>query len=342
METRRTSPSKFLSNQKLILAILVVMAVMPALNLDFFGIENLLNILTNMSVNGMLSLGMTLLMISGAFDISLGSNLVLSGAISILLIKPLGVPLAIAGGIASGAVMGLINGILVAKFKVNSFIATLGTMVIFQGATFSITDNRPVSTDSEAFYAFAMKEVVAGIPRLVFFFFAVAVVVWALSRFTRFGKYAYAIGGSSEACRRMGIKVDRYVILLFVLSGVCGALGGVCLASKIMAASAIFGENIGLLVIAGIVIGGVSLSGGVGRVGGVVQGILLIAIIDNATNFVGLTGYFQLLFRSLVLLGVIIYDRLATKSGERRLERLEVMALGRGAGSTPQSEERRS
>jgi ribose transport system permease protein len=316
----RTMATKY----KLILIIVVLLAFMAVVRREFFSYENLLNIITNMSINGILSIGMTLLMIAGCFDLSVGSNLVLSGAISIIMLRYTSLPLAILIGVASGAVMGLVNGVLVAKFRVNSFIATLGTMVIFQGATFSVTDNKPVATEIDLFQAFSAHEVVFGIPRLVFYFIGAIVLVWAIARFTRLGKFAYAIGGNAEACRRVGINVDLYVIAFFVISGLFGSFGGVALASKIMAASAIFGENIGLLVMAGIVIGGVSLSGGVGSVMGVVQGIVLIAVMDTMTNFLGLVGYYQLLFRSLLLLGVVMYDVLSIRQGERRLERLAV------------------
>ncbi len=330
---RRQSLAQALTSRyKLVLVTAVLLAFMAVARREFFGVENLINIVTNMSINGILSIGMTLLMIAGCFDISLGSVLVLSGAISIVMLRSTSVPVALLVGVGSGVLMGLLNGILVAKFRINSFIATLGTMVIFQGATFSVTNNKPVATEDELFQAFATREVVFGIPRLVFYFVIIIVLIWAVARFTRMGKFAYAIGGNSEACRRVGIKVDRYLIGFFVISGLLGAFGGVALASKIMAASAIFGENIGLLVIAGIVIGGVSLSGGVGTVGGVVQGIVLIAVIDTMTNFLGLVGYYQLLFRSLLLLGVVLYDVLSVRQAERRLERGAVELLRRESG----------
>jgi ribose transport system permease protein len=318
----QTIASKF----KLILIIVVLLVFMAAVRRHFFSFENFINIVTNLSINGILSIGMTLLMIGGCFDISVGSNLVLSGAISIIMLRYVDLPVAILVGIASGAAMGLLNGVLVAKFRVNSFIATLGTMVIFQGATFSVTNNKPVATENELFQAFATHKVIWGIPRLVFYFIGAILLVWAFARFTRLGKFAYAIGGNAEACRHVGINVDLYVIALFVISGLFASFGGVVLASKIMAASAIFGDNVALLVIAGIVIGGVSLSGGVGSVMGVVQGIVLIAVMDTMTNFLGLVGYYQLLFRSLLLLGVVLYDVLSIRQAERRLERLAVVS----------------
>jgi ribose transport system permease protein len=327
---KRTRALRTLLSQYKLLAITAVLLVFMAfVRGEFFGVENLINIITNMSINGILSIGMTLLMIAGCFDISLGSILVLSGAVSIIALRIASVPVALLLGISSGVLMGILNGVLVAKFKINSFIATLGTMVIFQGATFSVTNNKPVATDSDAFQAFAMHNVAFGIPRLVFYFVIAILIIWVIARFTRLGKFAYAIGGNIEACRRVGIKVDLYLIGFFAISGLFGSFGGVALASKIQAASAIFGDNIGLLVIAAIVIGGVSLSGGVGKVGGVVQGIILIAIMDTMTNFLGLVGYYQLLFRSLLLLGVILYDVLSVRQAEQRLERLAVETLRR-------------
>ena len=167
---RKTLVRTLTSKYKLILIIGVLLVFMAFVQREFFSYENFLNIVTNMSINGILSIGMTLLMIGGFFDLSIGSNLVLSGAISIIMLRYTSVPVAIMVGIASGAGMGLLNGILVAKFRVNSFITTLGTMVIFQGATFSVTNNKPVATEINAFQSFATHVVVWGIPRVVFYF----------------------------------------------------------------------------------------------------------------------------------------------------------------------------
>ena len=195
---RKNLAQTVVSKYKLILIIAVLLAFMAVARRQFFSYENLLNIVTNMSINGILSIGMTLLMIAGCFDLSVGSNLVLSGAISIIMLRYTSLPLAILIGIASGAAMGLVNGVLVAKFRVNSFIATLGTMVIFQGATFSVTDNKPVATENDLFQAFAAHEVIFGIPRIVFYFIAAILLVWAIARFTR-QNHIQLLGGKRVA-----------------------------------------------------------------------------------------------------------------------------------------------
>jgi ribose/xylose/arabinose/galactoside ABC-type transport system permease subunit len=178
------------------------------------------------------------------------------------------------------------------------------------------------------FQNFAVAEV-GGIPLLVFYFAALALAIWFVSRFTQLGKNAYAIGGNAEACRRVGIRVDFFVIIFFILSGTFAAFAGVLLSAKIQAASAVFGENVALLVIAGIVLGGVQLRGGVGSVPGVVQGVILIGLIDNITVFLGLIGYYQMFFRAIILIGIIIYDVQSVKQAARRLERSEMSMVRR-------------
>jgi ribose transport system permease protein len=254
--------------------------------------------------------------------------MVLAGAISILVVNRFNPALAIFVGVLAGVVMGLINGLLVAKLKINSFIATLGTFVIYQGVTFSITNMRPVSTMNESFQKFATAEIFR-IPIVVFYFLIAALIVWFISRFTQLGKNAYAIGSNSEACEHVGIKVDTYVIIFFMICGVFASFAGVLLSCKIQAASAVFGENIALLVIAGIVLGGVHLSGGVGSVWGVVQGMILIGVIDNMTIFLGLIGYYQMFFRSLVLIGILIFDVQSVKHASKRLEKIEMSMMKR-------------
>jgi ribose transport system permease protein len=304
----KKSAGKVLLDAKLLLVMGTIILLMAYIDPAFYNPLNLINIISHVSINGIMAMGMTLLMISRAFDMSIGSILVLSGVITVLLVKQIGVIGAIIIGILSGIPMGLLNGILVAKFKINSFIATLGTMVIFQGIAFSLTNMKPVSSRNPTFQLFATYEIVKDIPILVLYFIILIIFIWFIARFTRLGKNAYAIGGNMEACRMMGIRVDFYSIIFFIISGVLASFAGVVLSSKIDAASAVFGENVGLQVIAGIVIGGVSLTGGVGTVFGVVQGIVLLGFVENMTMYLGLFGYYQLLFRSLVLLGVVIFD----------------------------------
>ena len=276
---------------------------------SFFIPENLLNIVSYSSMNGLLAIGMTMLKISREFDISIGSNLVLSGVVGVLAANHFGPAAGIALGGASGAVMGLINGWLVAKANVNSFIATLGSMVIFQGIAFALTDMKPVACERVGFQTLGGGEWL-GLPSPILCFAGVTGLIWFLLKSTRVGKYAYAIGGNLRGCRNLGIAVDRWRIGYFVICGLCASFAGVILASKLGAASATFGENVALVVIAAIVLGGVPLSGGAGSVPGVVGAILLLGLIDSMTIYLNVFGYYQNLFWALLLIGVVVLDAL--------------------------------
>ena len=160
-----------------------------------------------------------------------------------------------------GVGTGAFNGLLVVRLGINSFIATLGSMVIFQGLAFALTDMRSIATESVSFHNLGAGSWL-GLPLPVLYFAALSLIIWFVSRFTLLGKHAYAIGGREEACRLMGIPVGRQKFVFFVITGVAAAFAGVVLASRLNSASAVFGENVPLVVIAAIVIGGVHLSGG--------------------------------------------------------------------------------
>jgi ribose transport system permease protein len=202
-------------------------------------------------------------------------------------------------------------------------------MIVFQGIAFSVTNTKAIIADSEAFQNVAVAKLL-NIPIVIAYFVAVCLIVWFISRFTTLGKNAYAIGGNIEACRSMGIKTDKIVIVLFVLSGVCASFGGVLLSSKILAASGRFGETVIMTVIASVVLGGVHLSGGVGSVMGVVQGILLVGLVENATVYLGFYDFWQAFFRSILLLLVLIVDVVSMNIINRRLQKIELKLVIKG------------
>jgi ribose transport system permease protein len=330
---RGTALRTILFRGRLSLIIAALLLVMAVYDRSFFLPENLLNILSYSSSNGILAAGMTLLMISREFDISVGSTLVLSGVIAVetanLLTAhhvPCGAGAGLALGVASGGLMGLINGLLVAKANINSFIATLGTMVIYQGIAFALTDMKPVACDLESFQALGGAEF-GGVPSPILYFAIIALVLWAVLRFTRLGKYAYAIGGNSAACRLLGINADAFRIAYFVICGLCASFAGVMLASKLGAASATFGENVALVVIAAIVLGGVPLSGGSGSMPGVVAAVLLLGLIESMTIYLNIFGYYQKLFFALLLIGVVVWDILHARREDRKFAMAELLQL---------------
>ncbi|MCL5073079.1 MAG: ABC transporter permease [Actinobacteria bacterium] len=316
-----------ISNYKLVILMIFIIIVVAIFSPLFFKLNNLLNTLSYLSVNGIISIGLTLLMISKYFDLSVGSILGLSGAISVITVNSSGSPvLGIMAGLISGIILGLLNGLIVTKMKINSFIATLGTMVIYQGITFAITNSRAISSNSIVFQKFSTLNIF-NIPIIIIYFVVVILAIWLISRFTKLGKFAYAIGGNPEACRGMGIKVESYVLILYILSGFCASFAGVVLSSSILAASGTFGNDIVLVIIASVIIGGVRLSGGIGSVWGVVQGIVLIGLIENVTVFLGFYGNWQLFFRSILLLAVVIFDIISYKQAMKISQKRELELL---------------
>jgi ribose/xylose/arabinose/galactoside ABC-type transport system permease subunit len=313
---------------RLPLIIGVLLLFMAFYDRSFFIPENLINIVSYSSINGLLAVGMTLLMISREFDISVGSNLVLSGVVAVQVASRFGAAAGFGAGIAAGAVMGLINGLLVAKANINSFISTLGTMVIYQGVAFALTDMKPVACDLPAFQGLAERQFL-GLPAPIIYFLSVAAALWLTLKFTRVGKNAYAIGGNIQGCRNLGINVDGWRIFYFLICGVCASFAGVLLASRLGAASATFGENVALVVIAAIVLGGVPLSGGAGSLPGVIGAILLLGLIDSMTFYLNVFGYYQKLFWALLLIGVVVFDVVYARRENRRLELSELLRLKR-------------
>jgi ribose/xylose/arabinose/galactoside ABC-type transport system permease subunit len=325
---RSQSLAALLFRGRLPLVIGGLLLFMALYDRSFFIPENLLNIVSYSSINGLLAIGMTMLMISREFDISVGSNLVLSGVVGVQAANHFGPATGLVLGVASGAVMGLINGWLVAKANVNSFIATLGSMVIFQGIAFALTDMKPVACDLMGFHTLGSGEWL-GLPSPVLCFAGMTALIWFFLKFTRVGKNAYAIGGNLRGCRNLGIAVDRWRIGYFVICGVCASFAGVILASKLGAASATFGENVALVVIAAIVLGGVPLTGGAGSVPGVVGAILLLGLIDSMTIYLNVFGYYQKLFWAVLLIGVVVLDVLYARRDNRRLEFVGLLQLKR-------------
>ena len=320
---RRASSSRWrerLSGSRLLLPLAAILLFMAFHSPDFVASGNLLNLLSYVSINGMLAVGMTLLMISREFDISIGSVVVLAGVIAIRLIDHVGAPWAALLGTCVGVGTGALNGFLVVRLGINSFIATLGGMVVFQGLAFALSDMRSIATESASFHRLGAGNWL-GLPLPVLYFAALSLIIWFVSRFTLLGKHAYAIGGREEACHLMGIPVGRQKFIFFVITGTAAGFAGVVLASRLNSASAVFGENVALVVIAAIVIGGVHLNGGTGTVGGVVQGVLLLGLLENATIFLGFSGYYQKLFRALILIGVVLFDVLYLRYSDFRIQR---------------------
>ena len=306
--------TNFVVDQKLFFIIIVSIIVLGIVDRSFLTFSSLISILDHLTINGIVAAGMTVLLISGWFDLSVGGVIAFTGVITIML-QPFGLFISILGGLLAGTSVGALNGLLVVKGKINAFIVTLGTMIIFRGLSLGITNSTPVKGTIDAFKVIGQGSVL-GIPYRVLLLIIIYVVVWYVLKFTKFGRNDYAIGGNLLAARLAGINVNLYTFLYFVFSSFTAAITGIVLSSSINTASAIFGTGIELLVIVSCVLGGASLFGGKGGVIGTIQGVLIFGIIERTMVVFNIDTNYQSLFRGLIIIAIVVMDTVTSKRRE--------------------------
>lgn len=295
-----------LTNQRIIIVILII-GVFLSLSSDYFlTFHNVINIFLFISIEGVIAIGMAFLIILGEIDLSVGSNMALSGVLAILM-QRYGVIPGVVAGVAGGTVIGFVNGMLVTKLRLTSIATTLGMMVMLNGVVFALTKSESVKGTNPAFLLISQSTVL-GIPVPVIILITLCVVFELILQKTFFGRNVFAVGGNITASKFFGIKVDRVRILCFVITGLLSGIAGVVLASKINVASGRIGVNTGLLVITAVLLGGISLSGGEGSVNKAFQGILLIGILNNAMVLLRISPFIQDMIRGLLLIIMLIID----------------------------------
>ncbi|OAI88953.1 ribose ABC transporter permease [Exiguobacterium sp. KKBO11] len=290
--------------------VLVVSIIEP----DFLTLNNLFNILRQVSINALIAFGMTFVILTGGIDLSVGSILALSSAfVAGLMTDGTSALIAVLAGLIVGAVMGALNGMVISLGKVAPFIATLATMTIFRGLTLVYTDGKPITGLSQGgwFELFGRGYFwIFPVPVLTMLI-AFAVLYFILKK-TTFGRYTYAIGGNEEAAKLMGIQVNKVKIMIYSLSGLMAALAGIILTSRLNSAQPTAGTSYELDAIAAVVLGGTSLSGGRGWIVGTLIGALIIGTLNNGLNLLGVSSFFQLVVKGLVILFAVLADRKQT------------------------------
>lgn len=312
----------FVSNQKLWFIIVLLVVILTIADRSFFSFRSLTSIIDHVTINGIMAAGMTILLISGAFDLSVGAVLAFTGVVTFLL-QPFGLWISIVGGLLAGTAIGALNGLLTVKGGINPFIVTLGSMIIFRGLGLGLTASTPVKGRIEEFTKLGQGSVL-GVANPVWILIITYVAVWYVLKYTKFGRNDYAIGGNPLSARLTGIAVDTNRFFYFVAVSFTAAVAGLIYCSRVNTASAIFAPGIELFVIAAAVLGGTSLFGGKGGVIGTIQGVAILGIVERAMVVFNVDTNYQLLVRGLVILGVVVTDTLVTKRQERRLEK-EVM-----------------
>ncbi len=294
-----------------LLGLLLIAVVISILNPGFLTAGNLLNVLRQVSINALIAFGMTFVILTGGIDLSVGSTLALSSAVSAMMmangLDPL---LAVLVGLVIGALLGAVNGLVIAKGKVAPFIATLATMTIFRGITLVLLDGRPVSGLSDGgFFDLMGKGYLLGIPIPAVLMMITFVILFIILKQTTVGRRVYAVGGNEEAAILSGIKADRIKVLVYSLTGMLSAFAGMILTSRLSSAQPTAGNAYELDAIAAVVLGGTSLSGGKGKIVGTLIGALIIGVLNNGLNLIGVSSFFQQVVKGSVILLAVLLDR---------------------------------
>lgn len=291
----RTSPA--------IMGLLGIGIILSFASDRFLSVYNLMNVVRQISIEGIIAAGMTYVIISAGIDLSIGSVLAFSGVLAVRLMSEFGVNmwLSIAAALLSGLIFGLINGFCVAHMSIPPFVATLGMMSIVRGASYLFTGGQSITCTVESFRSIG-NGYLGPVPLPVIYmllFYAVLVVV--LSQ-TRYGRYLIAVGGSEEAARLSGIRVSRTKLVAYSLTGLSAALSGIILASRLGSGQPIAGLGSELNVIAAVVLGGTTLAGGRGTVWGSLVGALLIGVLNNGLNLLGISFFYQQVVGGFVII----------------------------------------
>ena len=298
-----------LTKQKAIIAILIMLIMMLFFKTNFYTSYNLLNVLKDAAVNEIIAFGVTLTVIAAGCDLSVGGVMCLSGIVSIQLINGgMNMWLAILLAVLSGAAVGFINGFLVVQQKTEAFIITLGTGMLIKGINQQLTDAHPVSCTNMEFMKIANGKIGGVIPNLAIYMIVIGLLVYALLRYTSYGRNLYALGGDYDVAKYSGINVISTKWVAFVLSGALAALAGVLLSSKLNTGSSIYGDDTALMVNCGVVVGGTSFAGGVGGILQSFIGLMVLQLLTNCMNMLGIAPYLQQVCQGVVIVAIIWLD----------------------------------
>lgn len=299
----------------LLLFLIVVILVIGLLEPNFFKLTNGVNVIRQVSILAICAFGMTFAIVSAGLDLSVGAVLALSGVVASMVARDLGPTLGpaigILAGLAIGVIVGLINGIIIARFNITPLITTLGTMTIVRGSAYILTGGVSLYGVPSEFQWLGRGYLIPNIlPIPVVVMILVFIVAYILLNRTIFGRYVYSIGGNEEVARLSGIDVRANKLLIYSIVSFTAALSGVILASRLGAGQAAAGTGFELDVITAVVLGGVSISGGEGRLEGTLIGVLIIGVLANGLILLDVQPYYQLVVKGLALLFAVGLDRM--------------------------------
>jgi ribose/xylose/arabinose/galactoside ABC-type transport system permease subunit len=298
----------FLKQRAILIFLIAIIIAMSILRPDtFFTYRNLINILRQLVVLGIISCGMTMVLVGGSLDLSIGSTYSLCMVLPILL-QPKGIILAITVTLLVGLLVGSINGFFVGKLSANPLIVTLGMLSVIQGIAFLITKGRNALGDTESLYSFIGKGLVLGIPFPIYILIFIALLSYFILNKTVFGRSIYLMGSNKYAAYASGINVGKIRMITFIILGLYCALGGIITSSIIDSGQPAGGKGFEFQVFTAILLGGTSLFGGIGNILNSMIGVLLLGVIGNSMIMLGLPFNLQLTMQGVILIIAVYYD----------------------------------
>lgn len=325
---RRLNPKELLIQLRAFIALIILVVVFSALSPAFLTTSNLVILAKHVAINAILATGITFVILTGGIDLSVGSVVGLAGMITGglinqgLILRPFGVVLyfntglVILIGLLVGALAGALNGWLVTRYKVAPFIATLGTMYVLRGfallrskgATFpNLVGSPDLGTTG---FPFLGSGQVAGIPVSIWLMILFCIVGIFIATKTPFGRQVYAIGGNERAAELSGVRVNRVKMLVYVISGICAAMTGLIITSELVAAHPATGQSFEMNAIAAVVLGGTSLAGGRGTIGGTIIGAFVIGVLSDGLVLLGVSEFWQMVIKGVVIITAVVIDHL--------------------------------
>lgn len=298
------------------LALFLLCLFLTIVSRNFLTASNIINVLIQTTVNCVLACGVMLIIITGGTDLSAGRILGLAGMVIALVAKAVNPVVGIVAGLIAGVIMGMVNGVVVTKLKIAPFIATLGMQSIAYGLTLVLSNSSPVSGMPSMIVGIAKYKLFGFIPILVLLTVIAVIVTGFLLKYTQFGRVLYGIGGNEEATRLSGINVDRNKLKAYMWGGLMAGVAGIMLTSRLNSAQPTAGFGYELDAIAAAVIGGTSMSGGVGTAMGTVLGALVLSVIRNGLNLLSVPTTWQQVVIGVVIIGAVYLDNLKTKKNQ--------------------------
>lgn len=315
IKKHKLSGKQFVSMFGSLIGLILLIVIMYVLKPNFLSGANIRNILRIASINGLLAVGMTFVVLTGGIDLSVGAIMGCAGMFSAYFAQAnLGHPwfVGVLVGLGVGFIIGLFNGVCISYLKVPAFVGTLGSMSIAKGLTFLLTDAKPIPGLNDSFKFIGGGSIGGWLPVPILIMIIVLIICFTLLYLTRYGRYVFAVGGNLNAAHVSGINTKRIISSVYVISGVLAALAGIITTARVTSGVTSTGDGYETNAIAMVVIGGTSLAGGRGRLWGTIIGILLLQCLTTGLDMLGVNAYFQLIIKGFVVIGAVMLDGLSS------------------------------